>query len=213
MFGGYHPQCVVATKNDITLLLRRIDDGEREALDELMRVVYGDLERMAASHLRRQFGARAGQVTLEPAALVNESFLKLIKQRKNFDNRGQFFAIATKLMLRVLTEYRRSKKAAKRGGQGEGALPHMTLALDPQQVAAVGQAGPQREVEIEELVNVLDTLESLDPRRAEIVKMRVVWGMTVPEAAQALDVSPSSVDRDWRWAKAWMADELGLTEK
>jgi RNA polymerase sigma factor (TIGR02999 family) len=199
----------VATKNDITLLLRRIEDGERTALDDLMRVVYGDLERMAASQLRRQFGDHANQITLEPAALVNESFLKLIKQRKGFDNRGQFFAIATKLMLRVLTEYRRTKLAAKRGG-GSGIEPRMTLAVDRRQRAE--QATPEHEIEIEEVVKVLEAMETLDPRRAEIVKMRVVWGMTVPEVAEALDVSPSSVDRDWRWAKAWMAEELGLTK-
>ena len=198
----------MSSKNDITLLLRRIDDGEREALDELMRVVYDDLERMAASQLRRQFGDHANQITLEPAALVNESFLKLIKQRKGFDNRGQFFAIATKLMLRVLTEYRRSKLAAKRGG-GAGIEPRMTLAIDRRQRAE--QATPEHEIEIDEVVKVLEAMETLDPRRAEIVKMRVVWGMTVPEVADALDVSTSSVDRDWRWAKAWMADELGLT--
>ena len=101
------------TKSDITVLLKRIDDGQPEAMDDLMRVVYGDLERMAASHLRRQFGDRVGQLTLEPAALVNESFLKLIRQRKGFDNRGQFFSIATKIMLRVLMDYRREKAAAK----------------------------------------------------------------------------------------------------
>jgi RNA polymerase sigma factor (TIGR02999 family) len=198
----------VATKDDITLLLRRIDGGERTALDDLMRVVYGDLERMAASQLRRQFGDHANQITLEPAALVNESFLKLIKQRKGFDNRGQFFAIATKLMLRVLTEYRRTKLTAKRGG-GAGIEPRMTLAVDRRQRAE--QPTPAHEIEIEEVVKVLEAMETLDPRRAEIVKMRVVWGMTVPEVAEALEVSTSSVDRDWRWAKAWMADELGLT--
>jgi len=197
----------VATKNDITLLLRRIDDGEHEALEELMRIVYGDLERMAASQLRRQFGRQVNQITMEPAALVNEAFLKLIRQRKGFDNRGQFFAIATKLMLRVLTEYRRKKFAAKRGGS-PSATPRMSLVLDRRQ----GDAGPgaRREIEIEELVKVLESLDKLDPRRAEIVKMRVVWSMTVPEVAESLDVSTSSVDRDWKWAKAWMADELGL---
>lgn len=194
---------------EITLLLRRIDDGERQALDELMRIVYGDLERMAASHLRRQFGQHAGHITMEPAALVNESFLMLIKQRKGFDNRGQFFAIATKLMLRVLTEYRRRKQAAKRGGDAGGSPPRLTLAIE--RGKAVQESSPEHAIEIEQLVRLLDTLEQLDPRRAEIVKMRVVWGMTVPEVAEALGVSSSSVDRDWRWAKAWMAEEMGMT--
>jgi RNA polymerase sigma factor (sigma-70 family) len=86
----------------------------------------------------------------------------------------------------------------------------MTLAIDRQRAA--NNSDPEREVEIEDLVKVLDTLDRIDPKRAEVVKMRVVWGMTVPEVAQALDVSPSTVDRDWKWIKAWMADELGLTE-
>lgn len=196
----------VATRNDITLLLKRMDDGENDALDELMRVVYDDLERMAASHLRKQFGERAAQVTLEPAALVNESFLQLLKQRKGFDNRGQFFAIATKVMLRVLVDYRREKFAAKRGG----GAPKITLAVEH---AAMDPTRTTSMVEIEALSQALDRLDELDPRKADIVKMRVVWGMTVPQVAEALDVSPSAVDRDWRFAKAWIADEVGLTSE
>jgi RNA polymerase sigma-70 factor, ECF subfamily len=197
---------VVATRNDITLLLKRIDDGQTGAMDELMRVVYGDLERMAASHLRRQFGDRAGQITLEPAALVNESFLKLIRQRKGFDNRGQFFAIATKVMLRVLMDYRRQKMAEKRGGKDGGAA-QITLAIDPQDIAD----SREQAVDVEALSRALEKLEALDQRKADIVKMRVVWSMTVPETAAALEVSPSVVDRDWKFAKAWIADEVGLT--
>lgn len=199
--------------NQITLLLRRIDDGQSGAMDELMRAVHDDLERMAASHLRRQFGDRLDQITLEPAALVNEAFLKLIKQRKGFDNRGQFFAIATKLMLRVLTEYRRTKRAGKRGGAAAGNPMRITVAIDRRDIADPDQPQPEHEVEIDELGAVLDRLDAMDPQRAEIVKMRVVWGMTVPEIAHALNTSTSSVDRDWRWAKAWIADELGLTER
>lgn len=195
----------MTTRNDITLLLQRMDNGQPDALDELMRVVYSDLERMAASHLRKQFGDRAGQVTLEPSALVNESFLQLIRQRKGFDNRGQFFAIATKVMLRVLVDYRREKMAAKRGGD----VAKFTLAVDH---AASDPTRTTGMVEVEALSQALDKLDELDQRKADIVKMRVVWGMTVPQIAEALEVSPSSIDRDWRFAKAWIADEVGLTE-
>jgi RNA polymerase sigma factor (TIGR02999 family) len=198
---------MVAVK-DITVLLQRVDQGESGAMDELMSLVYTDLERMAASHLRRQFGAAVNQITLEPAAMVNETFLQLIKQRKGFDNRGQFFAIATRLMLRVLSEYRRKKQAARRGGAGPPT--RITLAVDRR--AVTGPAAPEDLVEIDELAGALERLEALDPRRAEIVKMRVVWSMSVPEVAEALDISPSSVDRDWKWAKAWLADDLGLLE-
>jgi RNA polymerase sigma factor (TIGR02999 family) len=146
---------------------------------------------------------------------VNESFLRLIKQRKGFDNRGQFFAIATKVMLRVLIDYRREKMAEKRGGQGEAGKggPQVTLAIDPQQIADTeGSEGAANDtVDVEALSLALDKLEGLDQRKADIVKMRMVWSMTVPETAAALDVSPSVVDRDWKFAKAWIADEVGLT--
>ena len=195
---------VVATRADITLLLNRMEHGQAGAMDELMRLVYGDLERMAASHLRRQFGERAAQITLEPAALVNESFMQLLRQRKGFDNRGQFFAIATKVMLRVLMDYQRQRLAEKRGDDG----PRLTLAVDVGMAAGGSRASEM--VEVEALSHALDRLEALDSRKADIVKMRIVWGMTVQQIAEALEISPSSVDRDWRFAKAWIADEVGL---
>jgi RNA polymerase sigma factor (TIGR02999 family) len=198
------------TTAQITRLLRRMDGGEPGALDELMRVVYADLERMAASQLRRQFGDRAGQVTLDPAGLVSETFLQLIKQRKGFDNRGQFFAIATRLMLRALGEYRRRRGAARRGGGGEGGDLRLTLALE--HVHGDDGPGARHVVEVGDLAASLERLEALDPRRAEIVKMRTVWSMTVDDVAEALEISPSSVDRDWKWAKAWLADDLGLLD-
>jgi RNA polymerase sigma factor (TIGR02999 family) len=198
------------TKDDITLLLHRIDAGEQAAMEQLMEVVYGDLERMAASQLRRQFGQRADHITLEPAALVNESFLQLIKQRKGFDNRGQFFAIATRLMLRVLKDYRRQKQAAMRSGASGEAFT-VTLPIDrvPNELISDESVAKHDVVEIEALDAALAKLEAQDARSAEILKMRVVWGMTVPEIAQALDVSDRTIDRDWKWAKAWLANELG----
>ena len=188
---------------DITLLLREVETGRAGALDRLMAAVYSDLTQRALIHLRKQFGDRAEAITLEPAALVNESFMKLIRQRKAYDNRGQFFAIATRLMLRVLVDYRRKRNAAKRGG----ADTHITLVLDERQVAE----GSQRRldlIEVEELTEALEKLESLDPRKAEVVKMRVVWGLDITAIANSLDVSRSTVERDWRFAQAWLADEV-----
>jgi RNA polymerase sigma factor (TIGR02999 family) len=173
-----------------------------------MTVVYADLKGMAETYLRKQFGNRAAVITLEPAALVNESFMLLIRQRKSFDNRGQFFAIATRMMLRVLVDYRRKHQAAKRGG----ADTHIQLVLDEHQVAD-GHQPRLAPIEIEELAEVLEKLESLDPRRAEVVKMRVVWGLSVSEIAESLGVSASTVERDWRFAKAWLADQVGLIDR
>ncbi len=188
---------------DITVLLEEARAGRAGALDELMDRVYSDLERIALKHLSRRFGENARTVTLEPAALVNESFLRLIKQRKSYDNRGQFFAIATKLMLRVLVDYQRQQLAARRGGN----LKRISLYLDGRPEPAA-TAGPADSIAVEPLTAALERLEALDPRQAEVVKMRVVWGMEVREIAAALDLSPSTVKRDWRFARAWLLDEV-----
>lgn len=193
---------------DITILLRQAEGGRAGALDELMDLVYRDLEGIALSHLSRRFGQRANVVTMEPAALVNETFLRLIKQRKTFDNRGQFFAVATKVMLRVLVDYQRHRLAARRGGGRK----RITLLLDGRPGPASGPA-EATQIEIECLVQALERLEVLDPRQAEVVKMRVVWGLDIQEISEALGLSPSTVKRDWRFAKAWLMDETSRTEQ
>lgn len=191
----------------ITMLLREIDEGTPGALDRLMELVHEELSRMAATQLRRLYGQRAGQITLEPAALVNESFLRLLRQRQRFDNRGQFFAIATTIMLRVLRDHQRERAAMKRGGgqrAAGGDEPRTLVALE---APDDGRSEATRAIEIEALIASLDRLAQLDPRKADIVRMRVVWGMTVPLIAEALGISTSSVDREWRFAKAWLATE------
>ena len=171
-----------------------------------MHRVYPDLERIALSHLSRQFGERARAVTLEPAALVNESFLRLIRQRTSYDNRSHFFAIATRLMLRVLLDYQRQRLAARRGGGRK----RIQLSLDGQ----IGPGnGPDTGIEIESLVKALERLEALDTRQAEVVKMRVIWGLEINEIADALGMSPSTVKRDWRFARAWLRDEAAQTNR
>ena len=192
----------MATTGEITLLLRQVEAGRDGALDDLMKLVYSDLERIALGHLSRRFGERAGVVTLEPAALVNESFLRLIKQRKAYDNRGHFFAIATKVMLRVLIDYQRQRLAARRGGSHR----RVAISLDGQ---AHPNPGPGRaqQIEIEALTQALERLEALDSRQAEVVKMRVVWGLEINEIADALGTSASTVKRDWRFARAWLMEE------
>ncbi len=187
----------------ITRLLREVEAGREGAMDELMAEVYSDLQRMAESYLRKQFGDRAKAITLEPAALVNESFLKLIQQRSRFDNRGHFFAIASRSMLRVLIDYRRRRGAAKRGG----AATHITLVLDERKIA--DHQTRTEVIEVEQLSAVLDTLETLSPRKADVVRLRVIWGLDLGQIAVSLDVSRSTVERDWRFAKAWLAEQAG----
>lgn len=191
---------------EITMLLHELDGGTPGALDRLMEVVYDELRRLATGQLRRLYGERAGQITLEPAALVNESFLRLIRQRQRFDNRGHFFAIATMIMLRVLRDHQRERAALKRSGGARAA------GEDPQTLVSIsdgeeGRSELARAIEIEALIASLDRLEALDRKKADIVRMRVVWGMSIPVIAEAMGVSTSTVDREWRFAKAWLATD------
>ncbi len=160
-----------------------------------MRLVYDDLRRLAA----RQLQDRPGTPTLQPTALANETYLRLIKQRRRFDNRGHFFAIATRVMLRVLLDHRRAGDAGKRGG----GLVRVTLtglaepAVDPTGDAAT-------------FVAALEKLEELDKTTADVVKLRVLWGLTNAEVAGALETSLRTVEREWQFARKWLAAELGI---
>lgn len=185
---------------EVTCLLQRLNDGEDDALERLMEVVHEDLRGMARRHMDRQFSPGQPGVTLQPTALVNETFMKLIKQRQRYDNRGHFFAIATRLMIRVLIDYARRRKAAKRGGGW------VRVSIDVDRQAAAPQA---EGAEVSALVAALEKLEQLDPRKADVVKLRVLWGLTIGEIAESLDVGRATVDRDWSFAKAWLKNEIG----
>lgn len=183
---------------EITRLLQAANDGNEGALDDLMSKVYTDLRRIADKHMRRQFGQNMGGVTLQPTALVNEAFFRLIKQRKGFGNRGQFFSIATKVLIRVLTDYQRSRGREKRAGdQVRVELSGIGLA-----------AAVEPSADIVDLSNALDQLEQLDARKAEVVKLRALWGMTVPEIAETVGASVATVERDWSFSKRWLAARL-----
>jgi RNA polymerase sigma factor (TIGR02999 family) len=186
---------------ELTCLLQCLNEGEDGALDRLMEVVHDDLRGMARRHMDRQFAQGQPGVTLQPTALVNETFMKLIKQRQRYDNRGQFFAIATRLMIRVLMDYTRRRKAAKRGGGW------VRVSIDVDRHAAASQAEDQGE-EISALMAALEKLENLDSRKADVVKLRVLWGLTIGEIAKSLGTGRATVDRDWSFAKAWLKNEI-----
>jgi RNA polymerase sigma factor (TIGR02999 family) len=182
----------------LTSVLRRVSDNQEGAIEELADLVYADLHAMAEAHMRREFGAHAAGVTLQPTALANDTLMKLIKQRQKFDNRGHFFAIATKMMLRVLMDYHRQRGAAKRGGSW------VRVSLDPERDGGADEP----DAEVPALVKALEKLEKQYARKADVVKYRFLWGLSVAETAEALGVGPATVDRDWRFAKAWLAKEL-----
>ena len=187
----------------ITTLLHDAHAGREGAMDELMAIVYDDLERVAHRHMHERFGPGMRRLTLEPAGLVNESFMRLLKQREGFANRAQFFAIATRIMLRVLQDYCRSRGAAKRGGDAHRVSITFEDTLD-----SASSAQATGEIDIAALSEALARLDELDSRKADVVRMRVVWGMPHEEIAEALDISVPTVERDWRFARAWLADAV-----
>lgn len=187
---------------DITTLLQRAHAGDGRALDGVARAVHADLLRCA----RRLIAARAGPphrpITIEPAELVNETFLKLLEQRNEFHNREHFFAIATRVMLRVLLDYHKARSRRKRfGGQVRISLGAL----------AEGDAVAPR-TEVPDLLLALDELRGLEPRTARVVELRALWGLTASQVSEVLGVSRATVDRDWRFARAWLLSNLGYAE-
>jgi RNA polymerase sigma factor (TIGR02999 family) len=182
---------------DVTALLADWNRGNRDALDELLPLVYAELRRIAARHLRRE---RVGH-TLQPTALVNEAYLRLVDQRHvDWENRAHFFGAAAHLMRRILVDHARRRGASKRG-EGMRALS----LEDAHDVPAPA------EVAVTDLDRSLTRLEEADADLARIVELRAFGGLTIEEAAQVLKVSPATVKRDWRTARAWLARDLGLS--
>jgi RNA polymerase sigma factor (TIGR02999 family) len=161
-----------------------------------MERVQGELRRLAASYLRRE---RGGQ-TLQPTAVVNEAYIRLLPQRGvSWENRAHFFGIAAKMMRRVLVDHARRRHAAKRDA---GPADPVTLS---------GVAAPDREadqVDVLALHDALSKLAKLDPRQSEIVEMRFFAGLTVEEIAEVLDIAPATVKRDWATAKMWLKRQM-----
>jgi len=184
---------------EITGLLRDAAAGDAAAFERVAAWAYADLERLAASRLRRRYRARAGSPTLEPAALVNETFLRLLEKPTGFANRRHFLAFAGQVMIGALIDYERRRRADKRGGD----WVRITLSRVPD--AAEDSAG-----KLEALREALDELERLDGRKADVVRLRVLWGAGVGEIARLLEISEPTVRRDWSFCRVWLAERLGV---
>jgi RNA polymerase sigma-70 factor (ECF subfamily) len=182
--------------DDVTTLLARWRKGSAEAEAQLMERVQGELRRLAAGYLRRE---RAGQ-TLQPTAVVNEAYMRLLPQRGvSWENRAHFFGIAARMMRRVLVDHARRRHAAKRD-----AGP-----ADP--VSISGVASPAREadpIDVLALHDALSKLAELDKRQAEIVEMRFFAGLTVEEIAEVMEISTATVKREWATAKLWLRRQM-----
>jgi RNA polymerase sigma-70 factor, ECF subfamily len=181
---------------DVTLLLERWSNGDQKALDELVNSVYGELQRMANRYLRSE----RTDHTLEAPALVNEAYLRLVDQRGvQWKNRAHFFGVASHIMRHILVDYAKGRTAAKRGGT------RFKLSLDE-----ALDVCDERGLDLLALNDSLSRLAAMDEQTARIVEMRFFGGLSIDETATVLAVSPSTVDRGWRFAKAWLYSDLQL---
>ncbi len=182
------------SQTDVTACLLAWGNGDAAADDRLMEAVYADLRRVA----RRRLGAERPDHSLTPTGLVHEAYVRLVDLRRvRWQNRAQFFAIAARVMRRVLVDHARAHHAAKRGGAG------WKVPLSPD-VAATAP----RDVDLLDLEAALEKLAGMDPRLTDLVVMRFFGGLTIEETAEVLHSSPATVKREWARARAWLFREL-----
>ncbi len=184
--------------SEITQLLNATECGDSQAADQLLELVYGELRRLAAQKLAQE---RPGQ-TLDATGLVHEAYLRLVKvdDPQHWNGRGHFFGAAAEAMRRILIEKARRRARAKHGGE------MLRTELQPSEIAADGNSE-----QLLALNDALDRLAQHDPKAAELVKLRYFTGLTIPEAAEILDVSPRKADFLWSFARAWLRREIEAT--
>jgi RNA polymerase sigma factor (TIGR02999 family) len=178
----------------VTNLLVAWGQGDEAAFEQLIPVVHAELRRIA----RRHMGHERGGHTLQPTALVNEAYLKLVDVRQvQWQDRAHFFAMSSRVMRRVLVDAARARGYQKRGGGAQ------QVTLDEGRVG-----GPQPAADVLALDDALTALAAIDPRKSQVVEMRYFGGLSIEETAEALDVSVRTVKRDWTMAKLWLLREL-----
>ncbi|HXG67064.1 MAG TPA: sigma-70 family RNA polymerase sigma factor [Blastocatellia bacterium] len=181
---------VTPSPKEVTPLLIDWGKGDQAALEKLMPLVYEELRRLAARYMRRESPGH----TLQTSALVNEAYLRLIEQKSvHWQNRAHFFGIAAQLMRRILVDHARSHHYAKRGGGAQ------KVSLD--EAAMVSK---ERAAELVALDEALTELAAMDERKGRIVEMKFFGGLTTEEVAEVLKVTPRTIEREWRKAKAWL---------
>ncbi len=190
---------------DITRILSAIDQGDPQAAEQLLPLVYDELRKLAAARLAQE---KPGQ-TLQATALVHEAFLRLVatpdrgpgKGGKHWDGRGHFFAAAAEAMRRILVENARRKKRLKRGGD-----------LIRKQFNDFAIEGPEIHEDLVALDAALDRLKTVDSQAVELVHLRYFAGLSIREAAEMLGISPRTADRVWAFARAWLHREIAGVE-
>lgn len=181
--------------SDVTRILSQIESGDPSAAEQLLPLVYNELRKLAAARLAKE---KPGQ-TLQATALVHDAYLRLVggDQAQHWNSRGHFFGAAAEAMRRILVDNARRKQADKRGGQAE------QVRLDEDHPAS------SRSIDLIALDEALDHLAVHDQRKAELVKLRYFAGLTIRQAADALQISESTADADWAYARSWLRVRLG----
>jgi RNA polymerase sigma factor (TIGR02999 family) len=181
-------------RQEVTQVLLDWNSGDEHAPERLMPLVYEELRRLARFYLQQE----RSDHTLQATGLVHEAYLRLVDQSSmNWQNRAHFFAVAAKIMRRILVDYARNHRAEKRGGEREKILFDEALA-----------PSNERAVDLIALDEALQDLETFDPRQSHIVELRFFGGLTNEEIGEVLEISPRTIKREWRLAKAWLRREI-----
>lgn len=182
------------TQHKVTRILHEWSDGDAEAPARLMPLVYDELRRLARRYLQHEKAAH----TLQPTALVHETYLKLIDQRQvDWKNRAHFFGLAAEIMRRILVNHARDKRAEKRGGDANKVS--LSMAVDSFQ---------KEDLDVLALNEALEKLSEIDSRKARVVELKFFGGLTTNEIAEVLQISDATVEREWSFARAWLFDAI-----
>jgi RNA polymerase sigma-70 factor (ECF subfamily) len=185
----------MSSSENVSQLLVKWGEGDQAALEKLMPLVYSELRRLARNFLRRE----RQNHTLQPTALVNEAYLKLIDQKSaRWQNRAHFYGVAAQLMRRILVDHARQHQAAKRGGPGQERLS----------ITNAGQPGEKPDLDLLALHEALEELKAFDPQQERIVELRYFGGLSIQETAEVMNIGHATVERDWKMARAWLRRKL-----
>jgi RNA polymerase sigma factor (TIGR02999 family) len=183
-------------EGDITVLLKALRRGDREAGERLFPLVYAELHRLASSYMRRE----RQNHTLQPTALINEAYVRLAQASIDWQNRAHFIGVAANAMRRILVDHARARVAAVRGGGVHITEWNDNLAFTPEKSA-----------ELLALDEALDRLEKINPRQAKVVELRYIGGLSFEEIAEVLALSPRTAKRDWAVARVWLFKAINVT--
>jgi RNA polymerase sigma-70 factor (ECF subfamily) len=178
---------------EVTRLLGEIGSGKKDAMNQLLPLVYDELHRLARSYFRRE----RGEHTLQPTALVHEAYIRMVDQKSAMQTRGHFLAVAATQMRRILLDYARKHRAERRGGGGQRVLLEDTMAI-----------AEQTPLDMIGLDTALTHLSKLDPEQAKLVELRFFGGLSVEETADVMGVSPATIKRSWSSARAFLHREM-----